>query len=212
MHQLLSVKKKLRFACVGKMQIFIRSNIRNTYRTTSVPDHLTIACSSTEIWPFEISVISTFREVWTQRDSFLKRKFENWAPTGSRLGPVLSWSTISFELHAKMAEERDLEKCNFGKFKSPMTLTLTLDWVKVISACTIHVGLPTCPTTWLASRSTEIWPFEFHEISTFRKVWSHVIAFLEGNSKIRLRQGVGQVPCCHYQPLVLSSMAKWRRR
>jgi len=37
-------------------------NTRNTYRTTSLPDHVTVASSSTEIWPFEIRVISTFRE------------------------------------------------------------------------------------------------------------------------------------------------------
>jgi len=34
-------------------------SIRNTYRTTSMPSHVTIASSSTEIWPFEIRVIST---------------------------------------------------------------------------------------------------------------------------------------------------------
>ena len=80
-------------------------------------------------------------------DSFLGRKFENRAPTGCRLCPVLSWSTISFELHAKTAEEIDLDQCNFRKFKSPVTLTL--DRIKVISAYTIHAGLPACPTVWL---------------------------------------------------------------
>jgi len=35
------------------------------------------------------------------------------------------------------------------KFKSPVTLTLTLDRVKVTSAYTVHVGLPAGPTTWL---------------------------------------------------------------
>jgi len=38
---------------------------------------------------------------------------------------------------------------NCWKFKSPVTLTLTLDQVKVISACTIPVGLPASPTIWL---------------------------------------------------------------
>jgi len=37
-----------------------------------------------------------------------------------------------------------------------------------------------------ASRSTEIWPFECREISTFREVWTLVIAFLEENFKIWL--------------------------
>jgi len=36
---------------------------------------------------------------------------------------------------------------NFRKFKS--LVTLTLDRVKVISACTIPVVLPACPTIWL---------------------------------------------------------------
>jgi len=38
--------------------------------------------------------------------------------------------TIGFELHAKMAEEVDLEKCNFRNFRSSVTLTLTLDRVE----------------------------------------------------------------------------------
>jgi len=42
-------------------------------------------------------------------------------------GPILSLPTISFDLHAKMAEEIELEKCNFRNFRSPATLTLTLD-------------------------------------------------------------------------------------
>jgi len=39
-----------------------------------------------------------------------------------------------------------------------------------------------------------------------------VIPFLEGNSKIGLRQAVEQVPYYQRQPLVLSSTRKWRRR
>jgi len=35
----------------------------NTYWTTSMPDHVIVHSSSTEIRPFEIRVISTFREV-----------------------------------------------------------------------------------------------------------------------------------------------------
>jgi len=64
----------------------------------------------------------------------------------------------------------------------------------------------------VASRSSEIWPFEFREIWTFGEVWTLVIAFLEGNSKIRLWQAVDQVPYYHYQPSVLSCTRKWRRR
>ena len=62
-----------------------------------------------------------------------------------------------------------------------------------------HIGMhTTCrPTSMsipngvtIASRSIEIWPFEFREISTLRNIWTLVIAFLEGNSKIELRQAV----------------------
>jgi len=64
----------------------------------------------------------------------------------------------------------------------------------------------------VAWRTTEIWPFEFHEIPTFDEVWTLVIAFLEGNSKIGLWQAVDQIPYYHYQPSVLSSTQKWWRR
>jgi len=57
-----------------------------------------------------------------------------------------------------------------------------------------------------------MWPFECREISTFREVCTLVIPFLEGNSKIGLREAVDQVPYCQYQPSVLSSTRKWRTR
>ena len=80
-------------------------------------------------------------------DSFLGRKLENRALTSYELGLILSRKAISFELHTKMAEETDLEKCNFRKFR--ILVTLTLDRVKVTSACTVQVGLPTCLTMWM---------------------------------------------------------------
>jgi len=36
-----------------------------TYTTTSIPDHVTVGSSNADIWPFEVSVISTFHEVWS---------------------------------------------------------------------------------------------------------------------------------------------------
>jgi len=54
-----------------------------------------------------------------------------------------------------MAEEIDVEKCNFWNFRRSVTMTfdqvkvivtMTFDQVKVISACTIHIGLPACLT------------------------------------------------------------------
>jgi len=38
-------------------------NVHSTCRTTRMPNHVTVASSTTEIWPFEFREISTFREV-----------------------------------------------------------------------------------------------------------------------------------------------------
>ena len=38
-------------------------NVRNTCKTTSAPNHVTVASRSTEIWPFEFREISTFGEI-----------------------------------------------------------------------------------------------------------------------------------------------------
>jgi len=38
-------------------------NIHSTYRTTSVPKHVTVASHTTKIWPFEVCEISTIDEV-----------------------------------------------------------------------------------------------------------------------------------------------------
>jgi len=51
-------------------------SMRNTYRTTSMPDHVTLASSSTEIWPFEIRVISTFCGSLNSHDTFLKENLK----------------------------------------------------------------------------------------------------------------------------------------
>jgi len=57
-------------------------------------------------------------------------------------------STISFELHTKMAEEINLEKCTFRKFGSSVTLTLTLDRVEVTLLSIRGRGLPTYQIRW----------------------------------------------------------------
>jgi len=103
-----------------------------------------------------------------------------------------------------------------------MQCSYTVQWHKTwklqyrisfIGHINIHI---TCRTTNMpkhvsvASRTTEIWPFEFHEI--IGEVWTLVIAFLGGNSKIGLRQAVDQVLYYDYQSPVLSSARKWRRR
>jgi len=63
-------------------------------------------------------------------------------------GPILWPPTISFELHEKMAEEIDLEKCTFRNFGSSVTLTLTLDRVEVTLVRISGRGLPTHQIRW----------------------------------------------------------------
>jgi len=128
-------------------------------------------------------------------DTFPRKKFENLAPICCRSGPILSTSTVSFELHAKVAEEIDLETCSYGQL-SEVQMVRDLD----LEAGQGHSNIrSTCRTTCtlnhltVASCTTEIRPFEFREISTFGEVWTLLIAFLEGNSKIGLRQAVGHV-------------------
>jgi len=83
------------------------------------------------------------RRSLNSRDSFRTRKFKNRARASCSPGPILSPSIISFELHAKTADEIDLEKCNFLDFGSSVTLTLTLDPVEVTLLCICGQGLPT---------------------------------------------------------------------
>ena len=64
------------------------------------------------------------RRSLNSRGSFPRRKFKNRAPTSCSPCPILSPPIIIFQLHAKTAEEIDLEKCNFRNFGSSMTLTL----------------------------------------------------------------------------------------
>ena len=131
-------------------------------------------------------------------DSFPRWKFQNRAPTTCSAGPILWPPIISFKLHAEMAEEIDLEMCSYGRLSEVQMLRdLDLDLGSGQGHVNIH---STCRTTSMPSDvtvalcSTEIWPFGFREISTFGEIWTFVIAFLEGNSKIWLRQAVDQVP------------------
>jgi len=78
-------------------------------------------------------------------------------------------------------------RCNFWNFRSPVTFSLTLDRVKAISACTIYIILSECPTMWL-------YPEGIQKYGHLKfKVWSHMIAFLEGNLKIGLRKAVDPI-------------------
>ena len=83
-------------------------------------------------------------------DTFPRRKFEKWPPRSCRLGRILSISTVRFELHAKVAEEIYVEMYIHGQLSEVQMirdLDLDLDWVKVTSTYTVHVGLPAGPTT-----------------------------------------------------------------
>jgi len=116
-------------------------SMHNTCRTTNLPDHLTVVLYAIPKYG-HLNFVKYIPPSLNSRDSFLRRKFENQAPISYRT-PILSLPTISFELHAKMAEEIDPEKCNSRNFRSSMTLTLTLDGVKVILVRISSWGLPT---------------------------------------------------------------------
>jgi len=79
-------------------------------------------------------------------DSFPRWKFKNRAPTSCSTGPILWRPTISFQLHAKMVEEIDLEECTFRNFGSAVTLTLDRVEVKLVRIC--GRGLPTHQIRW----------------------------------------------------------------
>ena len=149
-------------------------------------------------------------------DTFPRRKFENWPPRICRPGPILSIPTVSFELHAKVAEEIYVEMYIYGQLSEvQMVRDLDLDLGSGQGHINIH---STCRTTCrpnhvtVALCNTEIWPFECRQLSILDEVWTLMTAFLDRNSKIGLRQAVVQVPYYGHQPSVLSSTPKWRRR
>ena len=108
------------------------------------------------------------------RDSLPGWKFENLAPTGCRPGAIVSLSTISFDVHAKVAEELNLEMCSYEVLSEVQMLRdLDLD----LGSSKGHINIYSiCRTTSMpngvtvALRSTEIWPLEFREISTFGEI------------------------------------------
>ena len=126
--------------------------MHNTCSTTSVPNYVTVASRSTEILLFEFLELSTFGEVSTLVIAFLEGNLKNRSPTSCSSGPILSLSTITFELHAKTAEEIDLEKYNFRNFRSSVTLTVTLDRVEVTLVRIRGWGLPTHQIRWKSEK------------------------------------------------------------
>ena len=83
------------------------------------------------------------------RDSFPGRKFKNRAPTSCSPVPILSPPTITFELHAKTAEEIDLEMCIYGQL-SEVQMVRDLDLDLDLGSGHGHVNIrSTCRTTSL---------------------------------------------------------------
>ena len=113
-------------------------------------NHVTVVSRTTEIWPFEFRQILILDVSLNSRDSFPRWKFKNRAPKGC--SHTLWPPTISFELHAEMAEEIDLEKCTFRNFGSSVTLTLTLDRVEVTVLRVCGRGLPTHQIRWKSEK------------------------------------------------------------
>jgi len=104
-------------------------------------------------------------------DLFPQAKVATYANvTSCRPGPILSISTISFVLHAKVAEEIHLQMCIYGQLSEvQMVRDLDVDLGLGQGHINIHstyrtTSMPKHVT--VASRTMEIRPFEFREIST----------------------------------------------
>jgi len=79
------------------------------------------------------------RRSLNSRDSFPGRKCENLALTSCRPGDIVSLSTISFDVHAKVVEEINLEMCSYEQLSEVQMLRdLDLDLGS-------SEGLPTWP-------------------------------------------------------------------
>jgi len=107
-------------------------SMHSTCSTISKPNRLTVASPSMEIWPFECPDTSKFWQVWTLVIASIKE------PESRARGDTV----IPASMHGYPS---------YQKFKSPVTLTMTvtLDRVKVTWTCTLYVRLPAYPSIWL---------------------------------------------------------------
>jgi len=107
-------------------------------------------------------------------DTFHRRKFENRTPTSCIPRAVVSLSTSSFDVHAKVAEEIDLEMCSYGQLSEvQMVCDLDVDRGSDQGHVNIHSTCRTASTlnhVTVALRTTEIWPFGFRQISMLDEV------------------------------------------
>jgi len=113
--------------------------MRNTCRTTSMLNHVTLASRTTEIWLFECCEISTVGEVWTLVIAFVEGN--------SNIG--LRWAVVQVIINhefwapgQKGGGDRP-RKVQFCKFWRSVTLTLTVDGVEVTLVRICGGGLPT---------------------------------------------------------------------
>jgi len=94
--------------------------------------------------------------------------------TGCRSGPILSTTSISFELHAKVAEEIDLETRGYGQLlEVQMVRDLDLDPGSGQGHVNIHStrrATSTANHVTVVLPTTEIWSFEFRQISILDEV------------------------------------------
>ena len=129
-------------------------------------------------------------------DSFPRWKFKNRAPTSCSPGPILWPPTISFELHAEMAKEIDLEKCTFRNFGSSVTLTLTLHWVEVTLVRICGRGLPTHQIRWKSEKL-------FLDVRTDGRTDTPEFQSTRSSNKTT------QIQCEHEQHKHLQSLHQW---
>jgi len=121
------------------------------------------------------------------RDSFPSRKFENRSPISYRSGSILSPSTIRIELHAKVAEEIDLEICSYEQLSEVQILhNLDLDLRLGQGHTNIHSTrrAQPCHCSITHYRNMPIWISWNIDI---RRSLNSRDSFPRKNSKIRLR-------------------------
>ena len=149
-------------------------------------------------------------------DTFPRKKFENWPPRSHTSGPILSISTVSFELHAKVSEEIYVEMYIYGQLSEvQMVRNLDLDLgsgqghINIHSTCRTYVLAQPRDCSIMQYRNMAIWMSSNIDIA--RSLNSHD-SFSRWKFKNRAPTSCSPGPYYGYQPAVLSSTPKWRRR
>jgi len=190
-------------------------NIQSVCRTPNMPNRVTVASTHYRNMAIWISSNIDIGQSLNSRDSFPRRKFKNRAPTSCSPGPILWPPTIRFELHAKTAEEIDLEMCSYGQLSEVQMLRdLDLD----LGSSHGHVNIQSvCRTTNMPNRVTVA---STHYRYRNMAIWisSNIDIGQSLNSRDSFprrkfkNRAVVQVPYYGHQPSGLSSTPKRRRR